>query len=331
MGEFARSVVRRMRYSRERVFAATFAFAFGAFVWLNGPAIAEAATTLFGGVGATVRFVAAVAVTSVVYRLMRPRWSSIASAQVAGSVQRSGGAAVPAGTKHPTSVRDSLLEEFGDQHLVDVAFARAVNPGDVTEVRALISELRAGDQRTPRTTPSPALLASPFRKARHEAAHAVVALATGASVESAAVRTGIAADGREFGGIVKPVLPLANAEVQLWSRLQICLAGKVIDHRSDFRDHGSMSDVRDAEEAAQHLVSRGLRPPTYTGEMTTPALIAAATKAVEQLLDTHDRAVSRITAALLDATKDSSELRDPDLRVLFEQSDVAAAPDVVQA
>lgn len=325
MGELARSVAQRMRDSRLTVFAAGAASFCGVFVWVYGPVIAETATTLFGGVGATVRFVAAAAVAVVAYRLVQPRRFPIASPQIAGPAVTYGAAAgvgAAAAAMRPARVRDELLEEFRDQHLVEVARARAANPDDPSEVRVHLRALQADDARTPRTTPSPALLTSQFRSARHEAAHAVVALATGASIKSAAVRHGIGADGREFGGIVNPIMPLADAEVQQWSRLQICLAGKVIDHRSDFRDHGSVSDVRMADEAAQHLVSIGLRPPTYTGEMTTSALIAAATKAVEELLDTHDRAVSRITAALLDATKDGSELRDPDLRVLFEEPEV---------
>lgn len=67
--------------------------------------------------------------------------------------------------------------------------------------------------------------------------------------------------------------PLADVETRLWASIQVTVAGTVLDHREDHRDEGSVSDVAAAEEHALHLISVGLRPPGYSGEMTTAALV----------------------------------------------------------
>lgn len=237
-------------------------------------------------------------------------------AMATGNAVLSGAVPSPLRNMESKIVQSRLVNEGCDPLVVSTALARAVHPTDLEEVRQLVDALKATDQRSPDTGPSAAARNSVERRARHEAGHAVVVLATGGSIVEAEVREEVR-NGRSFGGRVESTWPLADLAVQRWADLQTALAGQVIDRVVGIRDGGSSADVRLTEEHAEYFVSAALRPPGYTGDMTTIAIVAAATVAVEQLLDEHADAVSRIAEALVVAAADARSLRDPDLRPLF--------------
>ena len=213
----------------------------------------------------------------------------------------------------------SLLAEVGDELLVATALTRAADSDDRGAVAALIEHLRTHDQRTRRETGEQ--LDDLRMTARHEAAHAVIALAMGASIHEAVIYPARDGEGSSSGN-VDHIGPLADSETQLWASLHISLAGMVLDHRCGRRDGGSAADVHHADLAALQLISAGIRPPGYDGEMTTVSLIAAATTAVGDLLDVHAGAIDRIADALLDSV--ALPLRDCDIRPLFALSPVSA-------
>lgn len=208
----------------------------------------------------------------------------------------------------------SLLDELGDELLVSTALTRATDPDDRVAVTALVEHLRTHDQRTKHKTAED--LDELRMTALHEAAHAVIALATGASIHQAVVYPARDGEGSSSGN-VEVTDPLADNETQLWASLHISLAGMVLDHRGGRRDGGSAADIHHAEIAALHLISAGIRPPGYEGEMTTTSLIATATAGVKDLLDIHTDAVNRIADALVTAVPTAHPLRDCDIRPLF--------------
>lgn len=215
----------------------------------------------------------------------------------------------------------SLLDEVGDELLVSTALTRAVDPDDRVAVTALIEHLRTHDQRTKQKTVED--LDDLRMTALHEAAHAVIALAAGASIRKAVVYPARDGEGSSSGN-VEVTDPLADNETQLWASLHISLAGMVLDHRGGRRDGGSAADIHHAEIAALHLISAGIRPPGYEGEMTTTSLIAIATAGVKDLLDVHTDAVNRIADALVAAVPTARPLRDCDIRPLFALSPVSS-------
>ncbi|MDH6284602.1 hypothetical protein [Prescottella agglutinans] len=218
-----------------------------------------------------------------------------------------------AGQKDPTRAR--LVAEYRDDLLVEHAIARA-STTEFSDIRDQIELLKRQDSRTEESNPAERDPDSVERRARHEAAHVVVALATGASICSASV--GIRAIGTTSGGYVESVAPLADPADRVWALLRISLAGQVHDLRHGYRDGGSSIDMTNAERHARHLASAGLRPPGFDEELTISALVAAARAEVETILNDHADAVTRIADLLAENADQGRVLRDPDLRPLFE-------------
>ncbi|EQM74832.1 hypothetical protein L687_05070 [Microbacterium maritypicum MF109] len=147
-------------------------------------------------------------------------------------------------------------------------------------------------------------------RARHEAAHAVVALAFGMTVH----RVDILMRGNS-GGQVHWSAPdsILRAPVdQMWARIVIGLAGMVVEHGDGIHDSGPDDDIRNAMLCAMKIICIGRRPQSYpTGELTVEGILTAASKEAERVLDRNAGIVERIQARLLEP--DSLGLRGADL------------------
>ncbi len=156
------------------------------------------------------------------------------------------------------------------------------------------------------------------RRARHEAAHAVVAHVLGCTVTRADVLVEGGVGGSVHFELPVPVLPDHEAA---WVSMRATLAGRTIDYSRGEHDRGASSDVQRALLHAAVIVSAGLRPAGYTGGLTTDELLAAASDDAHRILTTHADVVEEITAALVA----HSVLGSHDLRAIWCRTDGATA------
>ncbi len=147
------------------------------------------------------------------------------------------------------------------------------------------------------------------RRARHEAAHAVIAMVKGKKD----VRANVSLFG-EIGGTVDfetPIMPLSDAT---YIDMLISFGGQIVDLEAGHYDGGSRNDMRHVTDSALLIISTDQKPAGYDGLLTTDALVRAARKEAEQLLDEHVDAVDRVTHALLKHHR----LTDSDLTLLVD-------------
>lgn len=143
------------------------------------------------------------------------------------------------------------------------------------------------------------------RVARHEAAHAVVALRHGARDVRADLQHGVSADGTPFRGRVT-CSGLDAGRPAAWVRMVVAHAGNIVDQEvGGFFDERSMDDLRLALTAAAGVLSTGQRPPGYEGELSTDALMAGARAQARVVLEQHRDLVEAVTEALLDPANDA--------------------------
>lgn len=149
----------------------------------------------FGGAEHVVQVLAVLLIGSSIYRIVKRRlspsswdvhYSSGVDQWPTGAAHVRGSDTPEAGGFRLRLTEKALTDEFGDELLVANALARAQDPTDRAEVTALIESLRRRDARTTPTVTVP--VDRTRRTARHEAAHAVISLATGGSIREAAVR-----------------------------------------------------------------------------------------------------------------------------------------------
>ena len=296
------------------VLAAIVALALGGVLW---PLI----RSIVAQVGAenTVATLIVLVIASGLYRWLSSPIAPTATATAASAAPIADGLLGDHAVLPPISLWKALLAEYHDDLLVEHAIARASSM-EISDIRDQIELLKQQDSRTEESSPDDRNPDSVERRARHEAAHAVVALATGASIRRASVGFQKSAGGTVLGGIVESVAPLADPRVRVWTLLRINLAGQALDLRNGYRDSTSSLDMANVERHAQFMVSADLRPPGFSGELTVSALIDAARADVEAILNDHADAVSRIARLLAENADQGGILRDPDLRPLFELS-----------
>lgn len=155
------------------------------------------------------------------------------------------------------------------------------------------------------------------RRARHEAAHAVVAAAMGAQVE----RVDVFQVGGRGGRCVAEVLDEQPLCEVFWARLVIALAGNVVDIEAGSRDAGAQTDIRDALERAAAIISTGDRPSGYTGPVSSDGLLAAAGGRARRLVEVHRGLVDLVAKRLVAEPGSSLVEQDvPALRALRGQA-----------
>lgn len=130
--------------------------------------------------------------------------------------------------------------------------------------------------------------------ARHEAAHAVVAWALGATISRASV------EAENHSGFVVHVFPLDLApQDRLWADIATYVAGNVMDQSRGVQREDSWSDFNNVLNFAVRLMSIGVKPSGYDGDLALDALVGEATRRVEGILAEHAGLVERVSASLV--------------------------------
>jgi hypothetical protein len=153
------------------------------------------------------------------------------------------------------------------------------------------------------------------RRARHEAAHAVVAHAMGCTVLAATVEPGPANEGR-----VQFVLPIPRlpAHDSAWVSMVSVLAGRVVDHERGAFDEGSTQDVWQASHDAAVIISAGRAPRGYQGKLSTDGLLAAAGELCGQIVQHNWLVIDMLAVRLL--ISHPGTVSGPDLRQLLHDT-----------
>lgn len=133
------------------------------------------------------------------------------------------------------------------------------------------------------------------RRARHEAAHAVVALHHGKPT----VRADVIRNHRVGGSVSYGSVHGAIADVA-YQNMQISFAGQIIDVAGGYLDGGSQDDMRQVTDTAMMILSTGARPEGFAGSLTVERLVRSARAEAATLLGNHEAAIERITAALVE-------------------------------
>lgn len=135
------------------------------------------------------------------------------------------------------------------------------------------------------------------RRARHEAAHAVVAHELGCTVTNVTIE----AHG-DSGGRAAFVLPLPPppAHDGAWILMTALLAGQSTDHAHDVHDSGSRADIAQVLQLTAMIIATGRTPTGYDGPLSSDALITAARARADQILTTRSEDLASLTSALLE-------------------------------
>ena len=133
----------------------------------------------------------------------------------------------------------------------------------------------------------------PGRKARHEAAHAVVAHELGCTVTLVSL---VAKDDWYGHTSFQAPVPRMGAADQHFILMQVLLAGREADLADGLNDTGSGSDMERLVQYAAAIVSTGECPGGHTGPLTTDALVAAASGAVRTILAERAGTVDEVAA-----------------------------------
>jgi hypothetical protein len=165
------------------------------------------------------------------------------------------------------------------------------------------------------------------RRARHEAAHVVVARALGQRVVLADIIVRGGAEGRTEWRT--PDHGVSGYTEASWISLIIAVSGHVSDVDGGDIDSGSMSDMNQVIIGALQILSAGQRPTGFTGPMTLDALSIAAMDRAREVLHTEAEAVDAIAAAL-EANADNAALLEADLNALWDEHHHARTGDSQQ-
>ena len=135
-------------------------------------------------------------------------------------------------------------------------------------------------------------------RARHEAAHAIVARALGHTVTCADIRHAGDRSGRVES---VPPLPSRGMGPDLWDELTIALAGSALDLAEGRHYAGSRDDIQMAEATAAALISTNHTPEGADGHPGTIARATAAARArAARILTDHRDQVDVLAAALIE-------------------------------
>ena len=134
-------------------------------------------------------------------------------------------------------------------------------------------------------------------RARHEAAHAVVAHSLGHTILSADIR-----HAGDRGGRVEsvPPLPSRGAGPDLWDALTITVAGNVLDLTEGRRNISARDDIRAAETIAAAMISTGHAPDPDAPPRTIARAADDARARANWILITHKNQVNALAAALIE-------------------------------
>ena len=134
-------------------------------------------------------------------------------------------------------------------------------------------------------------------RARHEAAHAVVAHSLGHTILSADIR-----HAGDRGGRVEsvPPLPSRGAGPDLWDALTITVAGNVLDLAEGRHNISSRDDIRAAETIAAAMISTGHAPDPDAPPRTIARAADDARARANWILITHKNRVNALAAALIE-------------------------------
>lgn len=133
------------------------------------------------------------------------------------------------------------------------------------------------------------------RRARHEAAHAITALAVGAQVDLLTLRPGA-----DDAGHIEYHLP-AGLPVQerAWRTMIIALAGNQADLHHGDQDAGATQDLMRVLQQASVIISCNQLPTGYTGRFAWDGLIAAARHEADDILQRHQGAYTQLVDDLV--------------------------------
>lgn len=134
------------------------------------------------------------------------------------------------------------------------------------------------------------------RRARHEAAHAVVAHHAGMGVSSLSIEIAAFSGGR----VQSYSDPLMSPQDDHMARLMFSLAGLIEDRRNGEHDIGSTQDMESVARLVAALLSIGLAPTGFDGPLTYDSIIAHASTQVDQVLTEHEAQVAEIAARLVE-------------------------------
>jgi len=151
------------------------------------------------------------------------------------------------------------------------------------------------------------------RSARHEAAHAVAALALGGYVYSVDVR----ASGGIGGACRSDPAPDWALEDQMWARLVVSVAGNVVDLSGGWHDLGATNDLDLALRQVAAVISIGRKPSGYAGPLRFDDLLAGARDIAHEILDENGAAMDALTERLV-ATAGHRTLLPKDLNHVRE-------------
>lgn len=140
------------------------------------------------------------------------------------------------------------------------------------------------------------------RVSRHEAAHAVVAVALGMTV----VRVTAVPPHADASGQCSWEVPdgsaLGAADIH-WAGMRIRMAGLLVEDDSPESCGTAASDMMQVTIAATTLATSGRRPLGYEGALTVSDLVDGARSDVARLLVEHADAIDAVTDALVDRSE----------------------------
>lgn len=143
--------------------------------------------------------------------------------------------------------------------------------------------------------------------ARHEAAHTVSAHALGAVPIRAEVY------GVDEGGYARWSYPeMASRQHNFyWISLVISLAGNLADQAEGRGNSGSHGDLRSADQDVYRIISNGIKPDGYEGELDASSLINAAREKARPILHDHQFQYETLATELLEHRRlNSHQIRD---------------------
>lgn len=134
-------------------------------------------------------------------------------------------------------------------------------------------------------------------RARHEAAHAVVAHSLGHTILSADIHHAGDRSGRVES---VPPLPSRGAGPDLWDALTITVAGNVLDLAEGRHHAGSRDDIQLAEATAAALISTGHAPDPDAPPRTIARATDTARARANWILIAHKGQIDALAAALIE-------------------------------
>lgn len=156
-----------------------------------------------------------------------------------------------------------------------------------------------------RLAPGPAEVETLSHRARHEAAHAVVATALGARVTSVDVTL---RPGGIGGTCTHQTAPDWSVTDRSWAQLVIAVAANVSDLDNGVCGDGATSDIEKALHHLAAIISTGRLPTGYSGALRFDDLLAGARDLAAEILEVNEAAIHMLME-LLEATAGEQALR----------------------